>query len=251
MTVRYEREDKVAIITIDRPKRRNAIDYETARELGDAWRRFFDDDTVAVAILTGAGRTFCAGADLISFNLTDHEDGWLGFTRLDSPKPTIAAIEGYCVAGGLELALWCDLRIAADTAQFGCYERRWGVPLIDGGTQRLSRIVGLGRALDILLTGRTVLADEALAIGLINRITPVGEALEHATALASLIAAYPQDTVRSDRRAMLDGIGLTLADGLDREAHLGLQVMDVARSGAKRFESGRGRGGVGVPGGET
>ena len=251
MTVRYEREDKVVIITIDRPQRRNAIDYETARELRDAWRRFFDDDTVAVAILAGAGGTFCAGADLKSFDRTDHEDGGLGFTRLDSPKPTIAAIEGYCVAGGLELALWCDLRVAADTAKFGCYERRWGVPLVDGGTQRLPRIVGLGRALDMMLTGRTVLADEALAIGLVNRVTPVGEALGHAMTLATLIAAYPQDTVRSDRRAMLDGIGMSLADGLKRETELGRQVMDVARAGAKRFESGRGRGGAGVHGGET
>jgi enoyl-CoA hydratase/carnithine racemase len=245
--VEYVRMNRIGVITINRPERKNAIDGVTARALGAAWRRFFADDQADVAVLTGKGETFCAGADLKAFDLTDHPDGWLGFTRLTSPKPTIAAIEGYCVAGGLELALWCDLRVAGNSATFGCYERRWGVPLVDGGTQRLARIVGLGRGLDIMLTGRAVPADEALAIGLVNRVVPDGSALEAAVALAATIAASPQETLRTDRQAMLEGIGMTLAEGLKREAELGSQVLDVARVGAKEFESGAGRGGDGVP----
>ncbi len=247
VTVEYERRGRVAVITVNRPARKNAIDEATARALGDAWRRFFADEEAHVGVLTGADGVFCAGADLKAFDLTDHPDGWLGFTRLVSPKPTIAAVEGYCVAGGLEMALWCDLRVAGDTATFGCYERRWGVPLVDGGTQRLARIVGLGRGLDIMLTGRPVLADEALSIGLVSRVVGEGSALDAAVELAEMIAAYPQETLRTDRQAMLEGIGMTLAEGLEREAELGRQVLDVARDGARKFEAGAGRSGDGVP----
>mgnify|MGYP000710623552 CR=1 FL=1 len=169
--VEYERADGVAVVTIDRPEARNAIDRETARGLRDAWERFEDDDGALVGVLTGAGGTFSAGADLEKMDLEETEDGWLGFTRKRVEKPTIAAVEGYCVAGGLEMALWCDLRVAAESATFGCFERRFGVPLVDGGTQRLPRLVGRGRALDMILTGRVVDAGTALDWGLADRVT--------------------------------------------------------------------------------
>src|SRR4051812_34458767 len=175
--VTYERVGAAAVVTIDRPERRNAVDGPTAAALLKAYERFAADGDARVLVLTGAGdQAFCAGADLKALETLDPDapGGPLGFTRLVAAKPAIAAIGGWCVAGGLELALWCDLRIADATARFGCLERRWGVPLIDGGTQRLPRVVGLGRALDLILTGRTVAAEEALAIGLVNEVVPAG-----------------------------------------------------------------------------
>ena len=236
MVVGYQRSGTAAIVTIDRPKRHNAVDGETAQQLLAAFNRFSADDDAAVMVLTGAGEAaFCAGADLKAIETLDADapGGPLGFTRLTSPKPTIAAISGHCLAGGLELALWCDLRVATTTATFGCAERRWGVPLIDGGTQRLPRVIGTGRALDLVLTGRTVGAAEALAIGLVNEIAqrPVERALE----LAEQIAGFPQATLRSDRRALLEGEGLPLADGLALEARLGREQIDDALAGARRF----------------
>jgi enoyl-CoA hydratase len=169
MSVRYERTAAVAVITIDRPERRNAIDRATAEALQRAWRDFDADPEARVGVLTGAGGVFCAGADLVAFDLIEEREGWLGICRTSVSKPTIAAVAGPCVAGGLELALWCDLRVAGAGAVFGCFERRFGVPLADGGTQRLPRIVGLGRALDMILTGRPVPAEEAFRIGLADR----------------------------------------------------------------------------------
>jgi len=197
-------------------------------------------------VLTGAGGTFSAGADLQAFDLEDRPEGFLGFTRLTLTKPAIAAVEGHCVAGGLEMALWCDLRVAGGGAVFGCFERRWGVPLVDGGTQRLPRIVGLGRALDLILTGRPVDAAEASRIGLVDRLVPAGAALDEAIVLAEQIASFPQATLRSDRAAVLGGLGLPLADGLALERSLGIEVLDVARDGARRFAAGEGRHGAGV-----
>ena len=243
MTVRSRTDEKVLVVTIDRPARRNAIDQATADELRAVFSQF-EQGEERVAVLTGAGGTFCAGADLVSFELSEGDDGWLGPTRTTLDKPVIAAVEGYAVAGGLELALWADLRVAGDRAVFGCFERRFGVPLVDGGTQRLARIIGQGRALDMILTGRPVAADEALAIGLVDRVAPAGQAVETATELAHLIAAYPQDTMRSDRRALYQGIGLELERGLETEAELGRQVLETARQGAARFAAGEGRSGT-------
>ena len=241
ISVTYDTRGPVAVITIDRPQRRNAIDLATAEALLAAWRRFDADDAAAVGVLTGAGGTFSAGADLKAFDLTDRPEGFLGFTRITVDKPTIAAVEGYCVAGGLEMALWCDLRIAGRGATFGCFERRWGVPLVDGGTQRLPRIVGLGRALDMILTGRPVDAAEAHRIGLVTRVVDEGAALESAIALGEVLAGFPQATVRSDRRAVLEGLGRNLEEGLAIERRTGIEVLDVATEGAARFAGGEGR----------
>ncbi|HEY6889689.1 MAG TPA: crotonase/enoyl-CoA hydratase family protein [Solirubrobacter sp.] len=233
---RYERRGSAALVTIDRPERHNAVDGDTAAALLEAFERFCADDSAAVMVLTGAGgRAFCAGADLKAIETLDADApaGPMGFTRLASPKPTIAAISGHCVAGGLELALWCDLRVATPASTFGCVERRWGVPLIDGGTQRLPRIVGMGRALDLILTGRTIDAGEALAMGLLTRVAE--DALDSALALAEEIAAFPQDTVRSDRQAAIEGFGLPLRDGLALEARLGRERLQTAHDGATRF----------------
>jgi enoyl-CoA hydratase len=189
-------------------------------------------------VLTGAGeKAFCAGADLKALDTLDVDGpgGPLGFTRLASPKPTIAAISGWCLAGGLELALWCDLRIATETAVFGCAERRWGVPLIDGGTQRLPRVIGTGRALDLVLTGRNVDAAEAFQLGLANEVVAPGEHVARALEVAELIASHPQETMRSDRRALLEGEGLSLADGLALEARLGRERLVDAAAGAELF----------------
>jgi enoyl-CoA hydratase len=233
--ISYERRGPAALVTIDRPERHNAIDGATAQALLEAFTRFKEDDA-DVLVLTGAGRrAFCAGADLKALETLDVDapGGPLGFTRLASPKPTIAAISGHCLAGGLELALWCDLRVASATATFGCAERRWGVPLIDGGTQRLPRVVGTARALDLILTGRTIDAREALSIGLITQLhdDPLVRALE----LAAEIAAFPQDTLRGDRRAVLEGEGLELHEGLALEARLGRDRVGAALLGARRF----------------
>jgi len=203
-----------------------------------------------VLVLAGAGEAaFCAGADLKAIDTLDADapGGPLGFTRLVSPKPTVAAISGWCLAGGLELALWCDLRVAAEDARLGFAERRWGVPLIDGGTQRLPRIVGLGRALDLVLSGRTVEAAEAQAIGLVTEVVPGGaRAVARALEMAEGLAAFPQDTMLSDRRALLEGAGLPLADGLALEARLGREVLRTAAEGADRFAGGAGRSGAGT-----
>src|SRR5918999_3705751 len=234
--VGYEREGAAAIVTIDRPQRRNAVDGPTAAALREAYERFAADDGARVLVLTGAGDdAFCAGADLKALETLDPDapGGPMGFTRLMPVKPAIAAIRGWCVAGGLELALWCDLRVAGEDARFGCFERRWGVPLIDGGTQRLPRVVGLGRALDLILTGREVDAREALAMGLVNEV--VADPLARALELAEAIAAFPQDTMLSDREAAHAALGLPLADGLALEARLGRRRLATALEGAQRF----------------
>jgi enoyl-CoA hydratase len=249
MAVRYERAGAAALLTIDRPERRNAIDGPTAAALLDGFERFRADDEARVLVLTGSDEAFCAGADLKALETLDPDapGGPLGFTRLASPKPTIAAVSGWALAGGFELALWCDLRVVTTTATFGCAERRWGVPLIDGGTQRLPRIVGLGRALDLILTGRMVDAAEAQAIGLATAVVEPGTHVPRALALAEALAAFPQDTLRSDRRAALEGFGLPLEDALALEARLGREVLATALAGARRFAGGEGRGGA-LPG---
>lgn len=241
MTVEYRREGPVAVITIDRIRRRNAVDLATAEALEAAWRRFEADPDASVGILHGANGVFSSGADLVAFDLEDRPDGFLGFTRMRVSKPTIAAVAGYCVAGGLELALWCDLRVAGTDAVFGCFERRWGVPLVDGGTQRLPRLIGLSRAMDIILTGRAVDATEALEIGLVNRVVPAGSELSEAIALATRVASFPQPTLRSDRAAMLDGIGRPLDQGLEIERRHGIEMLSVAVEGAAAFAAGAGR----------
>ena len=249
--VRYERVGAAAVITIDRPHRRNAVDGETAARLHEAYLRFEAEEDARVMVLTGAGGvSFCAGADLkatatMAGRLMSAE-GPMGFTRLTPSKPAIAAISGYCLAGGLELALWCDLRIAAEGSTLGYPERRWGVPLIDGGTQRLPRIIGLGRALDLILTGRMIDAREALQMGMITEIVPAGAHLERALALAEGLARFPQRTMLADRRAAIEGLGMSLADGLALEAQAGPEVFEEGAAGAARFAAGEGRGGVGA-----
>jgi enoyl-CoA hydratase len=238
MAVDYERIGAAALIAINRPERRNAVDGPTAAALLEAYERFAADDGARVLVLTGAGEdAFCAGADLKALETLDPDAaaGPMGFTRLTPAKPAIAAIGGWCVAGGLELALWCDLRIAGEDARFGCLERRWGVPLIDGGTQRLPRVVGLGRALDLILTGRTVEADEALAMGLVNELVSPGGHVARALELAETIAAFPQETMLSDREAALAAQGLPLDQGLALEARLGRGRIIGALEGARRF----------------
>jgi enoyl-CoA hydratase len=248
--VRYERPGAAALVTIDRPARRNAIDGPTAEALHDAFRRFVADDDARVLVLAGAGdEAFCAGADLKALDTLgprlDLPEGPLGFTRLASPKPSIAAVSGWCLAGGLELALWCDLRVAAPSARFGFTERRFGVPLVDGGTQRLPRIVGSGRALDLVLSGRIVDVEEAERMGLVTEIVAPGAHVERALAMAERLSAFPQDTMLSDRRAVLEGAGLPLADGLTLEARLGRDRHGTALAGAERFVGGEGRHGAG------
>jgi enoyl-CoA hydratase/carnithine racemase len=246
--VRYERRGAAAVLTIDRPERRNAIDAAAAAGLREGLEAFEADAEARVLVLTGAGgEAFCAGADLKAIDLdVDHPAGPLGISRLTPSKPTIAAVDGWCLAGGLELALWCDLRIVTPKSVFGCFERRWGVPLVDGGTQRLPRVVGMGRALELILTGRAVEAEEAARIGLANEVVAEGAHLERSLELAERLAAFPQETMLSDRRAALEGAGLPLADGLEIEHRLGREVLEVAARGAARFAAGEGRGGEGV-----
>jgi enoyl-CoA hydratase len=248
VAVRYEREGAAAILTIDRPERRNAVDAATARELRAGLEAFEADEQVRVLVLTGAGgEAFCAGADLKAIDLdVDHPAGPMGFSRLTPSKPTIAAIDGWCLAGGLELALWCDLRLATPSSTFGCFERRWGVPLVDGGTQRLPRVVGLGRALDLILTGRPVDAEEAHRIGLVNEVVAPGTQLERALEIAERLAGFPQETMLADRRAAIEGLGMPLVDGLALEHRLGRETLAVAARGAARFADGEGRHGTGV-----
>jgi len=246
--VRYEREGAASVLTIDRPQRRNAVDAATAAALREGLERFEADEQARVLILTGAGgEAFCAGADLKAIDLdVDHPAGPMGFSRLTPSKPTIAAIDGWCLAGGLELALWCDLRLATPGSTFGCFERRWGVPLVDGGTQRLPRVVGLGRALDLILSGRPVDAAEALQIGLINEVVPPGTHLERSLELAERLAGFPQETMLADRRAAIEGLGMPLEEGLELEHRLGRETLEVAARGAARFAAGEGRHGHGA-----
>lgn len=246
------------MVVIDRPERRNAVDAATAAALCSAFAAFDDDPDAAVAVLTGAGDTFCSGADLKAVaagqgnRVTKDGPGPLGPTWLELTKPVVAAIEGFAVAGGLELAIWCDLRVAAAGATLGVFCRRFGVPLVDGGTIRLPRLVGHGRALDLILTGRAVGAEEALTMGLVNRVVPDGQALSAAVELAQELAALPQVCLRNDRRSVLAQWGLSTEEALRTETLLGLDSLasPEARAGAARFSTGEGRGGTAVsPGG--
>ncbi len=250
MTVRIERRGAVTTVIIDRPAARNAIDRATAQALADAFRDFDADPAQHVAVLCGANGHFCAGADLKAFvanpsewSLSEEGDAPLGPTRMLLTKPVIAAVSGYAVAGGLELALWCDLRVVEQTASFGVFCRRWGVPLIDGGTIRLSRLIGHARALDLMLTGRAVGAEEALAFGLANRVVANGEARAAAEALAAQIAAFPQACLRHDRLSSYEQWGLPLAEALRNECRHGQASLasGEATAGAGRFREGEGR----------
>lgn len=251
MTVQIRTQGHTTVVTIDRPAVRNAVDRDTARGLADAFRAFDGDDAARVAILTGASCTFCAGADLKAVadgrgNGVDadmSEDGPMGPTRMRLSKPVIAAVEGHAVAGGLELALWCDLRVAADDAVFGVYCRRWGVPLVDGGTVRLPRLIGQSRALDLILTGRPVPAKEAFDIGLVHRLAGPGRALDDALKLADQLAAFPQRCLRSDLESAHAQWGLDEAEALASESRLGIATIDSGetRAGAARFRDGAGR----------
>ncbi|HWQ31715.1 MAG TPA: crotonase/enoyl-CoA hydratase family protein [Blastocatellia bacterium] len=251
-TVNFEVHDNIAVVTINRPEVRNAVDLTTATALTEAFRRFDTDDSLSVAILTGAGGTFCAGADLKSVaqgqrrELSESGDGPMGPTRLLLSKPVIAAVEGFAVAGGLELALWCDLRVAAENAVFGVYCRRFGVPLIDLGTIRLPRLIGHSRAMDLILTGRGVSGAEAVQMGLVNRLVAPGTALEAALELADRIAAFPQTCLRSDRLSAYEQWDLSWNEAMRRELQRGLQVLASGETlaGAQRFSSGEGRHGT-------
>ena len=248
-TVSFEVEDTIAIITITRPETRNAVNRETAQTLAGVFRRFDTDDSLRVAILTGAGGCFCAGADLNAVangsgnRIAAEGDGPLGCTRMMLGKPVIAAVEGFAVAGGLELALWCDMRIAARDAVFGVYCRRFGVPLIDGGTVRLPRLIGMSHALDLILTGRGVSGDEALRMGLANRLVEPGKALQAANELAHQLTAFPQRCLRSDRSSAYEAWTLPLPEALANEYRHGFATIQSGETlaGAKRFKSGIGR----------
>jgi enoyl-CoA hydratase len=246
----------ILVVTIDRPEVRNAVDGPTAAALEQAFATFDADESLAAAVLTGSGGTFCAGADLKGVGegrgnrvSTDMDDaGPMGPTRMNLDKPVIAAVEGHAVAGGLELALWCDLRVAARDAVFGVFCRRWGVPLVDGGTVRLPRLIGQSRAMDMILTGRAVDGTEALSFGLANRLCEPGEARHTAVALAEHLAAFPQVCLRADRRSVIEQDGLLLDDALANETRLGLVPIRSGETieGAARFAAGAGRHGEGV-----
>ncbi len=252
MTVHYTTEGTTVIVTIDRPEVRNAVDRETAAALADAFRAFESDPALAVAILTGANGTFCAGADLKAVatgggNRTANTgDGPMGPTRLRLSKPVLAAVEGFAVAGGLELSLWCDMRVAAEDAVFGVYCRRWGVPLVDGGTVRLPRLIGESHAMDLILTGRGVSGEEARMMGLANRIVPKGQALTAAKELAAQFAAFPQRCLRSDRLSALEQWDSSFADAMKNETSRGRKVIESGETqeGAARFAAGAGRHGA-------
>jgi enoyl-CoA hydratase len=251
MKVRTERRDDLILVTITRPEVRNCVDRETAAGLAEAFRQFDADDALRVAILQGEGGCFCAGADLKEVSggspganrVGVAGDGPMGPTRMLLSKPVIAAVEGHAVAGGLELAIWCDLRVAARDAVFGVYCRRWGVPLIDGGTVRLPRLIGQSRALDLILTGRGVSGEEALAMGLANRLTEPGQALAGALDLARSLADFPQRCLRADRLSALTQWGEPEADALREETSRGLDVVrsGETQAGAIRFAKGAGR----------
>jgi enoyl-CoA hydratase len=247
--VQFEIRGRVAIVTLDRPAARNAVDGPTASALVAAFRRFDADDQLHVAVLTGAHGTFCAGADLKAIgsersnHVSPEGDGPMGPTRMLLSKPVLAAIEGHAVAGGLELALWCDLRVAARDAVFGVYCRRWGVPLIDGGSVRLSRMLGHSHALDLILTGRGVAGDEARAMGLANVLTEPGRALQSAVELAERLASFPQACLRNDRLNSYAQWDLSVEEALREETRRGMQVIASGETlaGAQRFRAGAGR----------
>lgn len=251
-SVLVDRLGPVTVVTINRLERRNAVDRPTGAALVEAFAEFEGDPDASVAVLTGAGSTFCAGADLQAVaegsgnRVATDGPGPMGPTRMALSKPVLAAVEGWAVAGGLELAIWCDLRVVAQDAHFGVFCRRFGVPLVDGGTVRLPRLIGHGRAMDLILTGREVGADEALAIGLADRVVPAGTALEAACALADQLAALPQVCLRNDRRSALAQWNLSEADALDLETRIGLDTLasGEALAGAARFVRGDGRGGA-------
>ncbi len=250
-----EKSSQVTVVSINRPELKNAVDRETSRALHDAFVEFDRDPDQLVAVLTGSGDTFCSGADLVAIaepgqpranRVERHGPGPMGPTRLMLTKPTIAAVEGYCVAGGLELALWCDLRVSSNNAVFGVFCRRFGVPLIDGGTVRLPRLIGQSRALDIILTGRPVGAMEALAMGLVNRVCEPGSALKTALELAETLCGFPQYSMRSDRQSVYEQFDLEFPAALANETDLGIAVLNSGetQAGASRFASGAGRHGL-------
>ena len=255
MNVATRTDGDVLIVSINRPERRNAVDRDTAEELLGAFLRFGEDDSLRVAVLTGAGGTFCAGADLKAISqgegnrVTETGPGPMGPTRLVLDKPVIAAVEGFAVAGGIELALWCDLRVVARDAVMGVFCRRWGVPLVDGGTVRLPRLIGASRAADLILTGRGVGGDEALQIGLANRVSEPGSALSDAIELAKELASLPPTCMRSDLLSSKEQWDLSFIDAIRREYALGLATINTGetRDGATRFASGEGRHGAAAP----
>ncbi len=251
MAVHIERNGPVTTVILDRPHARNAVDRQTAELLANAFRSFEADPEASVAVLWGAGGNFCAGADLKAVaegrpnRIETDGDGPMGPSRMLLSKPVIAAVSGYAVAGGLELALWCDLRVMEADATFGVFCRRFGVPLIDGGTIRLPRLIGLSRALDLMLTGRSVHADEALQIGLANRVVPKGEARAAAEALALQIARFPQLAMRGDRQSAYEQFAMPLEQALQNELRHGMAALtSESVAGARRFQSGAGRGGT-------
>jgi enoyl-CoA hydratase len=245
--VRVQRTGPVTTVLLSRPERRNAVDGATAAALADAFRSFDSDPEAAVAVLFGEGGTFCAGADLRAAGTAEGNrvqaggDGPMGPTRLRLSKPVIAAVAGHAVAGGLELALWCDLRVADETAVFGVFCRRWGVPLLDGGTVRLPRLIGTSRAMDMVLTGRAVDASEAFGIGLVNRLVPAGRSRAAAEELARELASFPQACMRGDRLSLLEQEGLAEPAALNSEFAHGLRSLREAASGIERFRRGAGR----------
>tara|TARA_B100001964_G_scaffold198578_1_gene224415 strand:+ start:165 stop:947 length:783 start_codon:yes stop_codon:yes gene_type:complete len=250
MTVSSEKNGPVTTVVLSRPEVRNALDRATAEGLAEAFRAFEADDEARVAVLWGAHGTFCSGADLKAFargrefanRVSPEGDGPIGVSRMVLAKPVIGAIAGHAVAGGLELALWCDLRVAEESAVFGVFCRRWGVPLIDGGTVRLPRLIGMGRALDLILTGRPVAAREALDMGLANRVVPDGQARKAAEALALELCGLPQICMRSDRLSVYEQQGRDLESAMAREFALGQEAVEQeAFGGAKRFAEGAGR----------
>ncbi len=250
MAIKVERQGVITIVTINRPAVRNCVDRETAHELADAWRAFDADANAKVGVFCGEETGFCAGADLKAVARGDGNrvsiegDGPMGPSRMLLSKPVIGAISGHAVAGGLELALWCDMRVAERDAVLGVYCRRWGVPLIDGGTVRLPRLIGLGHALDLILTGRGVSAEEALAMGLVNRVVPPGQARAAAIELAGQLARFPQVCMNSDRLSAYEQFGLELDDAIRNETRRGMRALrEEAVSGAARFAAGKGRGG--------
>jgi enoyl-CoA hydratase len=245
-----ERIGPILVVTINQPAKRNAIDKPTAQALVEVFRAFDTNDTLAVAVLTGADNTFCSGFDLSAMfdeerklQVTEDGDGPLGVTRMLLSKPVIAAVEGFAVAGGFEIALWCDLRVAAENAVFGVYNRRWGVPLVDGGTIRLPRLIGQSHALDLIMTGRGVSGQEALQMGLANRLVPAGKALSSAIALANELARFPQNGLRNDRLSTYEQWSLSFDEALLNETRRGQQVLNSgeALEGARRFVQGQGR----------
>ncbi len=248
MSVHVTQAGHVTTVEIDRPEARNAVDGPTAAALADAFAAYDADDSQRVAVLTGAGGSFCAGADLKAVGtergnqVTPEGPGPMGPTRMTLSKPVLAAVEGYAVAGGLELAVWCDLRVAAEDATFGVFCRRWGVPLIDGGTVRLPRLIGAGRAMDLILTGREVDADEALRIGLADRVVAPGTARAAAEALAAQLAELPQECLRNDRLSAIGQWGLDESEAMRAELALGIRSLEAgALEGAARFAAGAGR----------